>query len=140
MEGFQPPPFASALIVAILLIVGNGIVILMTTMCARGAITRGGLAGIRTGATRYSDAAWTAGHVAALPIARIGNGLGMVAAASTMLLSTTVVPYLWALGITVVVTLGSVVASAVVAHRAAEAQIRRDEAASAGRGGRGKRR
>lgn len=119
MEGFQPPPFASALLVAIILIVGNLIVILMMHLCASGTIPRGGLAGIRTGATRSSDAAWEAGHLAARPISQVGNGVAAVLAATSLVLSSTVVPYLLALGAAVAVSLASVVIAAVVAHRAA---------------------
>lgn len=119
MEGFQPPPIASAILVAILLVVGNLLVILMLTLCANGTIMRGGLAGIRTGATRSSDEAWLGGHIAARPIAQIGNGVGAVLGAATLLVSHTVGPYLSVLGATVVVTLGAVVVASVVAHRAA---------------------
>lgn len=119
MEGFQPPPFGLAILVAVLLLAGNVIVILMTQLCENGTITRGGLAGIRTAATRASDEAWQAGHRAALPVARIGNGFAAVLAAGTLLASGTVVPYLVILGIAVAVSLISVAVGALVANRAA---------------------
>lgn len=126
MDQFQPPPFLSALLVAVILILGNLLVVLMTHLCANGTIPRGGLAGIRTAATRSSDAAWEAGHVAARPVAQIGNGLAAVLAASTLTLATTVVPYLAVLGAAVVCSLGSVVTAIFVAHRAANRQIDAD--------------
>lgn len=123
MEGFQSPPIGSAILVAVLLVLGNLIVILMITMCANGTITRGGLAGIRTGATRMSDAAWSVGHIAARPVAQVGNGLGAVIGAASLFASNTVVPYLVMLGIAVVVTLGSVLVASIVAHRAATREL-----------------
>ncbi|KAB1662547.1 hypothetical protein F8O01_00960 [Pseudoclavibacter chungangensis] len=125
MDGFQSPPIGSAILVAILLIVGNAIVILTVRLCASGRILPGGLAGIRTAATRSSDAAWIAGHRAARPVADIGQGLGAVAGAVTLVVSGTVVPYLVTLGITIVLTLGSVVTGAIVADRAARRELAR---------------
>ena len=40
----------------------------VTGMAADGGLARNGAAGIRTRHTRASDAAWQAGHVAALPL------------------------------------------------------------------------
>ncbi|MFW6187769.1 MAG: hypothetical protein ACOC84_07225, partial [Actinomycetota bacterium] len=40
----------------------------VTGMAADGGLVRNGAAGIRTRHTRASDAAWQAGHVAALPL------------------------------------------------------------------------
>lgn len=119
MEGFQPPPLASAVLVAIILVVGNAIVMAMIRLCANGTILPGGLAGIRTAATRSSDAAWIAGHRAARPLTDLGNGLGIVLAVATVFAASTVIPYLVLLGLTIVATLGTVVASAFVADRAA---------------------
>lgn len=119
MDGFQSPPFASAAFVAVVLALGNLVAILTTQLCASGTIQRGGLAGIRTNATRASDAAWQAGHRAALPIARVGNGAGVVTALLTLLAAKTVLPYLLLLGVAVLLALGSVLTAAVVAHRAA---------------------
>lgn len=119
MDALHPPPFASALLVAVILLVGNLVVILMMHLCANGTIPRGGLAGIRTGATTSSDAAWEAGHRAARPVAQVGNGIAAVLAAATLALSGTVAPYLVVLGAAVVVSLASVAIGAVVAHWAA---------------------
>lgn len=126
MEGFQPPPIGSAILVAVLLVVGNLLVILMMHLCASGSIARGGLAGIRTGATRASDAAWEAGHRAARPIAQVGNGLGAVLGAASLLVANTVLPYLSVLGASVAVSLGSVVMAVIVAHRAANRELSAD--------------
>lgn len=120
MEGFQPPPFVSALLVAVILTVGNLLVILMVHLCANGTIPRGGLAGIRTAATRSSDAAWETGHRAARPVMDVGNGLAAVLGAGTLFVANTVVPYLIMLGAAAILSLVSVVVSWVVAHRAAD--------------------
>ncbi|GGA65626.1 hypothetical protein GCM10011490_15350 [Pseudoclavibacter endophyticus] len=120
MEGYQSPPIGMAILIAILLLAGNLLVILTISLCANGTITRGGLAGIRTAATRVSEAAWTAGHAAALPVARVGHGVGAVCAVGSLLVSNTVLPYLLVLGTAVAVMIVSVVVEAVVAHRAAE--------------------
>ena len=124
MEGFQPPPLGSAILVAILLVVGNAIVILMVHLCANGTIRPGGLAGIRTAATRSSDAAWMAGHRAARPGTDAVNGLAAVVAAATLFVASTVVPYLVALGFAIVLTLLGVVVNGIVADRAARKELR----------------
>ena len=119
LEGFQPPPLASAIFIAAILVVGNALVILMISLCANGTISRGGLAGIRTGNTRASEAAWEAGHRAATPVTRVGNGIGALLGAATLFAASTVEPYLLLLLAAVAVTLSTVVVATIVAHRAA---------------------
>ncbi|MGO2112202.1 MAG: SdpI family protein [Pseudoclavibacter sp.] len=120
MEGFQPPPIGSAILVAIILLAGNLLVILMISLCANGTIQRGGLAGIRTGATRASDAAWRAGHLAARPVAQVGHGIASVLAAASLFASATVLPYLLVLACAIAASVVAIVVSAIVAHRAAD--------------------
>lgn len=53
----------------------------MTLAAARGSLAPNGLVGIRTPATQRSDAAWRAGHRAALPIVGWGGLVAVVAGA-----------------------------------------------------------
>jgi hypothetical protein len=59
--------------------------VLVTRMAAEGNMARNGAAGIRTRYTKASDAAWVAGHAAALPrvSATVPIAVGTVAAAGT---------------------------------------------------------
>lgn len=57
----------------------------MSAMIASGALTRNGLVGIRTRATRRSDAAWSAGHEAARPAVRVTTVVSAAAALATVL-------------------------------------------------------
>lgn len=65
-----PEPVLIGLIGGIGLILLGGVVWGVTAFGADGRLPRNGWAGIRTGATGASDAAWRAGHQAALPISR----------------------------------------------------------------------
>ena len=57
--------------IAVIMSVGVlGILFMVTRMGASGDMGRNGAVGIRTKATQRSDAAWHAGHAAALPVAR----------------------------------------------------------------------
>lgn len=62
----------------------GGVIWAVTAAAANGRLARNGSVGIRTRATRSSDAAWRAGHQAALPASRALGfaggiiGLGMV--------------------------------------------------------------
>lgn len=123
MEGLQPPPFASALLVAVLLSVGNLVMLLTVRLAVNGSLPPGLLAGYRTAATRSSDAAWIAAHRAALPVNRLGAVAGALLAAGTLPLAGTPVPYLLALALTVLVTLGHAVIGLVLAQRAAKREL-----------------
>jgi hypothetical protein len=63
--------------------------VLVTRMAAEGTIARNGAAGIRTRHTQASDAAWVAGHTAALPrvsaTVPIAVGTVLAAGAATLL-------------------------------------------------------
>ncbi|NYE00217.1 hypothetical protein BJY21_001401 [Kineosphaera limosa] len=50
----------------------------VTASAARGDLGRNGAVGIRTAATTASDAAWVAGHRAALPTAKITGIVGAI--------------------------------------------------------------
>ncbi|MEV8157238.1 SdpI family protein [Kocuria salsicia] len=60
-----------ALIGIVMSVVVLGILFMVTRMGASGEMGRNGAVGIRTRATKRSDAAWRAGHAAALPVVRI---------------------------------------------------------------------
>ena len=60
-------PLLAAFGLAVLQLVAGAAVSLVTRRAADGRLRRNPLAGIRTGATLRSDAAWQSGHVAAVP-------------------------------------------------------------------------
>lgn len=60
-----------ALIGIVMSVVVLGILFMVIRMGASGEMGRNGAVGIRTRATKRSDAAWRAGHAAALPVVRI---------------------------------------------------------------------
>lgn len=65
-----------------MLIVVGVVVWGVTAAAARGRLPRNEWAGIRTGATKASDPAWRAGHVAALSVTRLtGQGTLVIGAA-----------------------------------------------------------
>ena len=51
-------------------VVALGVIFVVTRMGANGDVGRNRAVGIRTRATQRSDAAWRAGHAAALPVTR----------------------------------------------------------------------
>ncbi|MCC5671419.1 SdpI family protein [Kocuria rhizophila] len=61
---------AGALIGIVMSVVVLGVLFMVTRMGASGEMGRNGAVGIRIKATKRSDAAWRAGHAAALPVAR----------------------------------------------------------------------
>lgn len=58
----------------------------MVSACASGSLPRNGAVGIRTKATKSSDAAWDAGHRAAVPAMRRTAWFGSAAVVLTVLL------------------------------------------------------
>jgi hypothetical protein len=54
------------------------VIVVVTRMAAEGRLARNGSAGIRTRHTQASDAAWVAGHAAALPAVRRAVPLAVV--------------------------------------------------------------
>ncbi|MBR7744005.1 SdpI family protein [Phycicoccus sp. BSK3Z-2] len=73
------------LVVALSDVLVAALLVRVTAAAADGRLDRNGFAGIRTPATGASDAAWRAGHAAALPTARLvalvfgaGAALGVV--------------------------------------------------------------
>lgn len=120
MEALQPPPFALALLVALLLCGGNVMNLIIIRMAANGTIRRQALAGYRTGATLASDAAWISGHRSALPLNRVGAVAGMLLATGSALAARSVALYLVLLALAVLVTIAHIVAAFVIAHRTAK--------------------
>jgi uncharacterized membrane protein len=66
-------PLLPALGVAALQCAGGALVALVTRRAADGRLRRNQVAGIRTAATLRSDAAWRAGHAAAVPLSDLGG-------------------------------------------------------------------
>lgn len=69
----------------LLMLVGAGAVWGLTAAAADGRLKRNPFAGIRTAATGASDAAWVAGHRAALPTARSIGLMSLVFGAAMMI-------------------------------------------------------
>lgn len=94
---------------------------------SRGDLPRSGAVGIRTSATKASDHAWEAGHVAAAPVARVVT-LGVSALAAVIIILSFIFEGAWvtALGVVpfviVLLSLVPVVRTANRAARAAEAE------------------
>lgn len=124
MNALQAPPLMAAVAVALILVIGNGLVLLSVRMAARGSLGRWSFAGIRTPATRMSDEAWLAGHRAALPIAYAGHGTAILFAVASLFASSAPMPYLVCLGVAVLGAITGVIGGFVVAHRAARSTLR----------------
>jgi len=69
---------------ASLVLVGTGAVWGITAAAASGRLPRNAWAGIRIGSTGASDAAWVAGHRAALPLSRM-TGIACLLIGSAMI-------------------------------------------------------
>ncbi len=102
----------------------------MNRQVQAGDLSNNGVFGIRTKATRSSDAAWEAGHLAAVPVIRVGYWLAyswfaMVVVLAIVLQATvkqSPLPFLLA-AVGLVLVLGVLVRAAVTANRAAK-QVR----------------
>lgn len=70
-----------------LVLVGTGACWRVTAAAARGHLPRNGGIGLRTRSTTASDAAWTAGHRAALPTGR-ATGIGSLVIGSAMIVES----------------------------------------------------
>lgn len=119
MESLNPPGIAVAVVLGLLLLVGNALSILATRMAVTGRLDRSSMGGIRTSSTRFSDESWTAAHRAALPWVTVCNGLGGTLGAVTMWLGLTVTPFLVTVGVAVLATVVGAVAQLIVGERAA---------------------
>lgn len=119
MESLNPPGIAVAVVLGLLLVVGNLLAITATRMAATGRLDRAGMAGIRTSSTRLSEATWLGAHRAALPWVLVCNGAGALAGIVTMLLGTTVMPFLVATGTSVFFTAAGAISQMIVGERAA---------------------
>lgn len=83
---------AGFVVLAATLCLAGLLVIVIVRQAANGDLPRNGLIGLRTKATRRSDAAWTAGHQAAIPWVRLSVGLGSGLAILGAIVSFTSVP------------------------------------------------
>ena len=124
MESLNPPGIAVAVVLGLLLLVGNALSILATRMAVTGRLDRSSMGGIRTSSTRFSDESWTAAHRAALPWVTVCNGLGGVLGVVTMWLGLTVTPFLVTVGVAVFATVVGAVAQLIVGERAAARAVR----------------
>ena len=124
MESLNPPGIAVAVVLGLLLLVGNALSILATRMAVTGRLDRSSMGGIRTSSTRFSDESWTAAHRAALPWVTVCNGLGGALGVVTMWLGLTVTPFLVTVGVAVFATVVGAVAQLIVGERAAARVVR----------------
>ena len=92
----------------------------MTAAASRGVLPANGMLGIRTPATQRSEAAWRAGHRAALKVVVPGSVVIVVLGLLIVTGSSSGIASMDAQGIAVLVLVGvMVVVAAVVANRAA---------------------
>lgn len=120
MDELNAPGIGMSLVLGAILVIGNIFSLMMIHFAKRGEITPDGYGGIRTSATRASDAAWDAAHTAAWPWARALNGAGILFGAATMALGNTVTPFLVAAGAAIAFTAAGAITQMVVGHRAAQ--------------------
>lgn len=124
MEGLQAPPVLSAVLTALVLVVGNSLVALQIWLATRGTLPVGGFAGLRTPATTRSQDAWEAGHRAALPWSLVVNGIAVLAAALTLVVREAPVQYLAVIGVAILASVVGTVGAGIRAHRAAKRTLR----------------
>ena len=116
----QAPGLGMGLLLGAILVVGNVLALVSVRAAINGVMSPDTYGGIRTAATRSSDAAWLAAHEAAWPWALGLNGLAAAAGIVTACLGTTVAPFLIAAGTAVIATASGAIAQLVVGHRAAK--------------------
>lgn len=126
METLSPPGIAVAVVLGLLLVVGNALAITATRLAATGRMDRASMGGIRTPTTRFSDAAWLGAHQAALPWVLVCNGAGAALGAAGMFLGTTVTPFLYVMSAAVLFTLVGAVSQLIVGERAASRIVAAD--------------
>jgi hypothetical protein len=85
-------PLLAALALALLQCVVGATVSLSTRRAADGRLARNPLVGIRTASTMRSDAAWRAGHAAAVPLADLGGTAFALGGLLALVLRTTAFP------------------------------------------------
>jgi uncharacterized membrane protein len=103
---------------AVVLIAADLIVAIVVVLAARGVIRRNPVAGIRTGRTRRSEAAWEAAHRAALVPSTVSAGVSLLLAIGAIVASGAPTAAVL-LAFAVVAILAGAVWSIVVAERAA---------------------
>lgn len=120
LNAFQAPPLISAILLTLILAVGNALALFQVHLGATGRLPFTGIAGIKTPATRESQAAWEAGHRAAWPWALAGNGGAILAAVAMLFAKDSAAPWLLALGAAILLAGIGVVGGLIAAHRAAK--------------------
>lgn len=108
------------LLLGAILVVGNVLALVSIRAALSGVMSPDTYGGIRTAATRSSDAAWRAAHEAAWPWALALHGLAIITGVAAASLGTTVVPFLIAAGTAVLATAAGAIAQLVTGHRAAK--------------------
>lgn len=113
-----------SLLLAAIIVVGNTLVLIAVRGSATGRFgPYSGLLGVRTAATRSSEAAWQAAHRAAWPWTLGCNGVALVAAALGGALGNTVAPFLACMGLSVAAMIAGAITQLVVGHRAAQREL-----------------
>lgn len=109
-------------VASVVLLAANIVIAVISVLCASGHIPVNPMVGIRTRTVKASEAAWTAGHRAALPATVIGAGVAAALAVASLfpLGAETQSALLLAAAIVTVVAL---LVGAVFANRAATAVL-----------------
>lgn len=118
--GLVAPGLTMGILLGAIMVFGNVLSLVSVRAALSGQITPDTYGGIRTAATRSSDAAWYAAHEAAWPWARALNGAAIVFGIATMCLGLTVAPFLVCAALAAALTIAGAVAQIVVGHRAAQ--------------------
>lgn len=120
----QAPGLVMSLVLATILVVGNGLALFGVHGSANGTFgPHSGLVGVHTAATRSSDAAWLAANRAAWPWALALNGGAIFAAIVGGVLGNTVAPFIGFMAMAVLLSLAAAVAQIVIGHRAAQREL-----------------
>lgn len=114
------PGLGPAILVAVLFTVALAGLAGVSRMLANGTLGPNPLVGIRLPALLASEEAWQRGHQAAVRPLTIAAVVGFLALVGSVVTSRAVLPYLFFLGVALVVVIVGVVAAAVLAVRAAK--------------------
>lgn len=113
------PAVVTAIIAAVLLSVAAAGIVAICWIAADGTLGPNPMAGLRTRSLLRSEAAWQAGHRAAVRPMAVAAVVAIVAAIGSVFATGDLAAYLVTLGIAVVAIVTGLIAATVVAGRAA---------------------
>ncbi len=117
VEGFRAMTSLPALLIAIVDVLS----VVLVALSARGVIKRNTIAGIRTGLTRRSEAAWENAHRAGLIPITVGAAVSLALAIATIVISRDIGVAWLLLGLAIVTLLAGSIWGVARARRAAAA-------------------